>query len=101
MTESAASGGEIYAFRLFVAGSEPNSVAARQNLAQLCDTHLNGRHRIEIVDVFKNATTALKHHVLVTPTLMVIEPLPGLTLLGSLSDTKRVLSLLRLNGHGR
>jgi len=41
-----------------------------------------GRHRIEIVDVFKSATAALKHHVLVTPTLMVVEPRLGVTLLG-------------------
>jgi len=98
---SASAGGGIYAFRLFVAGTEPNSLAARQNLALLCEKHLKGRHRIEIVDVFKSATAALKHHVLVTPTLMVVEPRLGVTLLGSLSDTKQVLAALRLNGHER
>ena len=92
---------ETYAFRLFVAGNEPNSTAARQNLDRLCKTHLERRHRIEIVDVFKSATAALKHHVLVTPTLMLIEPRPGVTLLGSLSDTRQVLAALRVNGHKR
>jgi len=90
-----------YAFRLFVAGSEPNSMEARQNLARLCETHLKGRHRIEIVDVFKSASDALKHRVVVTPTLMVIEPRPGVTLLGNLSDTRQVLFTLRLNGYAR
>ena len=42
-----------FAFRLFVAGHEPNSMAARENLARLCETHLKGRYRVEIVDVFK------------------------------------------------
>lgn len=90
-----------YTFRLFVAGSEPNSMAARHNLTQLCETHLKGRHRIDIVDVFKSATAALKHRVLVTPTLIVIEPRLGVTLLGNLSDTRQVLATLRLNGDGR
>ena len=90
-----------YAFRLFVAGNEPNSTAARHNLARLCKTHLEGRHRIEVVDVFKSTTAALKHRVLVTPTLMLIAPRPGVTLLGSLSDTRQVLAALRVNGHER
>jgi circadian clock protein KaiB len=74
---------------------------ARQNLAQLCEKHLKGRHRIEIVDVFKSATVALTHRVLVTPTLIVIEPRMGVTLLGNLSDTRQVLAALRLNGDER
>jgi KaiB domain len=53
------------------------------------------------VDVFKRGAVALKHHVVVTPTLMVIEPQPGVTILGNLSDTSRVLTALRLNGHER
>ena len=90
-----------FAFRLFVAGHEPNSMAARENLTRLCETHLKGRYRVEIVDVFKRGAVALKHNVVVTPTLMVIEPQPGVTLLGNLSDTARVLTALRLNGHER
>ena len=91
----------IYSFRLFVAGNEPNSMAARHNLTQLCEKHLKGRHRIDIVDVFESATAALNHHVLVTPTLIVLKPKLGVTLLGNLSETRQVLATLRLNGNGR
>jgi circadian clock protein KaiB len=90
-----------FAFRLFVAGSEPNSMAARENLARLCETHLKGRHRVEIVDVFKRGAVALKHNIVVTPTLMVIKPQLGVRFLGNLSDTSRVLVSLGLNGHKR
>jgi circadian clock protein KaiB len=100
-TESAANGGETYAFRLFVAGTEPNSTTARHNLTRLCEQYLPGRHRIDIVDVFESAALALKHHVLVTPTLIVLKPRLGVTLLGNLSETRQVLATLRLNGHGR
>ena len=76
-------------------------MAARHNLTQLCEKHLKGRHRIDIVDVFKSAAAALKHHVIVTPTLIVLKPKPGVTLLGNLSDTSQVVATLRLNGNGR
>ena len=88
--------GATYVFRLFVAGHESNSTQARGNLARLCEEHLKGRHRIEIVDVMKDAATAHKNGVLVTPTLLLIEPRPRVTLLGSLNDSRQVLAALRL-----
>lgn len=88
--------GATYLFRLFVAGHEPNSAQARGNLALLCEEHLKGRHRIEVVDVMKDASTAHRDGVLVTPTLLLIEPRPRVTLLGSLNDSRQVLAALRL-----
>lgn len=91
-------GGKTYVFQLFVAGNESNSTQARDNLARLCKEHLTGRHEITIVDVLKDAATAYKHHVLVTPTLILIKPLPKVLLLGNLSGTRHVLAALRLIG---
>jgi len=93
--------GESYVFRLFVAGKEPNSMQARGNLARLCEERLKGRYRIETVDVLKDAATAHKNNVLVTPTLILIRPFPKATVFGNLSDTRQVLAALRLNGDGR
>jgi len=89
---------ETYVFRLFVAGSEPNSSQARRNLSQLCEEHLKSRYKIDTVDVLKDATAAYKHNVLVTPTLILVKPLPRVTVLGNLSDVRRVVAALRLNG---
>ena len=94
-------GGETYLFRLFVAGNESNSSQARGNLARLCEEHIKGRFKIDAVDVLKNTSAAYKNNVLVTPTLILIKPLPKVTVLGNLSDTRRVLAALRLNGDGR
>ena len=52
--------------------------------------------RIEIVDVMTDAATAHRNGVLVTPTLLLIEPRPRVTLLGSLNDEGQVLAALRL-----
>jgi circadian clock protein KaiB len=94
-------GGGTYVFRLFVAGKEPNSTQARANLAQLCEEHLKGRYLIETVDVMKDAATAHKNNVLVTPTLLLIKPFPKVTVFGNLGDTRQVLAALRLIGGGR
>jgi circadian clock protein KaiB len=89
-------GGETYIFRLFVAGNESNSTQARGNLTRLCAMHIKGPHKIDTVDVLKDATSAHKNNVLVTPTLILIKPLPKVTILGNLNDTPQVLSALRL-----
>lgn len=93
--------GEDYVFRLFVAGDEPNSSQARANLARICEEHIKGRYTIDAVDVLKDATAAHKNNVIVTPTLILIKPLPKITLLGNLNDTRQVFAALRLTGDGR
>lgn len=99
--QTAPAGGKTYVFQLFVAGNESNSTQARDNLARLCKEHLMGRHEITVVDVLKDATTAYTHRVLVTPTLLLIKPLPRVFLLGNLSNTRHVLAALRLIGGER
>jgi circadian clock protein KaiB len=93
--------GSTYVFRLFVAGNELNSSQARGNLARLCEEHLKGRCKIETVNVLRDAATAYKHHVLLTPTLILIKPPPKVTVVGNLSDNRQVLAALGLTGHGR
>ena len=95
---SAGAGGETYILRLFVAGNEPNSRQARENLARLCEGRLKGRYELEIFDVLEDFRAALKDGVLVTPALIVLAPLPRVTILGNLSDTQKVLDALRLTG---
>lgn len=90
--------GPTYLFQLYIAGNEPNSVLARGNLTELCEAHLKGRYVIETVNILKNAFVAHKNNVLVTPTLILIKPSPRVTLFGNLSDTRQVLSALRLIG---
>jgi circadian clock protein KaiB len=94
-------GGETYLFRLFVAGNESNSSQARGNLARLCEKHIKGHYKIDAVDVLKDAAAAHKNNVLVTPTLILVKPLPKVTVLGNLNDTGQVLAALRLNGDQR
>lgn len=85
-----------FKFILFVAGEEPNSMLARQNLQRLCQEHLPGRHTIEIIDVFHDLDAALKHNILITPTLIKVVPEPPATVFGNLGNTQKVMASLRL-----
>jgi circadian clock protein KaiB len=89
---------DTYVFQLFVAGDEPNSALALENLVRLCDRHIPERYEIRTVDVLKHADAAYRNGVIVTPTLILIKPLPKVTLFGTLRDPGQVLAALRLNG---
>lgn len=78
--------GAIYEFRLYVAGDLPNSRRAIHNLRTYCEEHLQGRHRIEVLDVFEAADRALADKILLTPQLIIESPGRTRYIVGDLSD---------------
>jgi circadian clock protein KaiB len=80
-----------WALRLYVAGQTPKSVTALANLKRLCETHLAGRYRIEIVDLLKNPKLAAGDQILAVPTLVRKLPVPIKKIIGDLSNEERVL----------
>ncbi|WP_058186305.1 circadian clock KaiB family protein [Terracidiphilus gabretensis] len=86
----------IFKFRLYVADDTLNSGQALVNLHALCNTHLSGKHHIELVDVFKEPDLALEDRVFMTPTLVKLAPGPVARIVGTLSQTKLVLQVLGL-----
>jgi circadian clock protein KaiB len=86
----------IFKFRLYVADSTQNATEATANLRALCRTHFAGRHKIEIVDVFREPTRAQAEGVRMTPTLIKLAPAPVKRIVGTLSQTQRVLETLGL-----
>ena len=87
-----------YILHLFVAGDERNSYLAKVNLRRICDTYLQGRYHLEVIDILRDVEAAIKNHVLVTPMLVMTAPRPEVTIIGNLGNTQRVLDALRLNG---
>ena len=86
-----------YLLRLFVVGDGPNSKLAISNLRSLCKEHLDGRFTIETIDVEKNLPAAIRNNILITPALILVAPLPRVTILGNLNDRQKVLRALRLS----
>jgi circadian clock protein KaiB len=87
----------MFKFRLYVATGTLNSTQAVANLEALCRAHLAGRHEIEVVDVFREPQRALAEGIRMTPTLLKLAPLPTRMVVGSLSQTQRVLETLGLD----
>ncbi|MFO7906813.1 MAG: circadian clock KaiB family protein [Pirellulaceae bacterium] len=81
---------------LFVADGEANSLRAKQNLARFCEEELDSNYELKVVDVLQDFQAAVDHHVMVTPTLIVTEPAPGVAILGDLRDTDRLRAALGL-----
>ncbi len=91
-----AKGAARYRLQLFVAGNEPNSQLARENLKRLITGVLKDNCQLEIVDVLKDFKTALALNVLVTPALVAEWSGTRVTVFGTLTDTHKVLTALRL-----
>lgn len=83
--------------RLYVAGDGPNSAAARANLRRILAPFDAAMYTLEIVDCLRQPMRALQEGVLVTPTLVRLKPAPERTIVGSLSDTARVVESLGLD----
>jgi circadian clock protein KaiB len=77
--------------RLYVAGQTPKSVAAFANLKRICETHLEGRYRLEVIDLLENPRLAAGDQILAVPTLVRKLPAPMKRLIGDLSNEARVL----------
>ena len=85
-----------YVFRLYLAGSAPNSVRALANLYAICRKHFPESHRIEVIDVLKEPLRALAAAIFVTPTVVKVSPAPEQQIIGNLSEEEEVLRALGL-----
>ena len=85
---------ERYRLTLFVNGASDLSARAIDAVTRMCDAHLSGRCRLEVVDVHDQPEAAVRSCVRVVPTLVRTSPLPVRRLAGELSQ-ERVLAMLR------
>ncbi|MFP4062780.1 MAG: circadian clock KaiB family protein [Halochromatium sp.] len=80
-----------WTLRLYIAGQTPKSIAAFANLQAMCETHLAGHYRIEVVDLLEQPQLAQGDQILAIPTVVRRLPLPIRKIIGDLSDTERAL----------
>lgn len=77
--------------RLYVAGQTPKSLLAFANLKKICEQHLAGKYRIEVVDLMVNPELARTDQIVALPTLVRQLPPPVKKIIGDLSNTEKVL----------
>jgi len=82
---------KVWQLRLYVAGQTPKSLAAFSNLQKICESHLEGRYRIEVIDLLERPQLSCGDQIVAIPTLVRKLPVPVRKIIGDLSDTERVL----------
>jgi circadian clock protein KaiB len=88
---------EKFFLQLYITGMSENSVRAIQNITQICTRYLENQFDLEIIDIYKNPSVAEEQMIVFSPSLIRQFPLPKKTLIGDLSDTKKVISGLGIS----
>jgi circadian clock protein KaiB len=83
--------GQVYVLRLYVSGASPKSLEAIMNVKNICDQNLAGRYELEVIDIYQQPDRAAHDQVVAAPMLVRHLPLPLRRLIGTLSNTTRVL----------
>jgi circadian clock protein KaiB len=81
----------IWNLKLYVAGQTQKSITVFANLKKICEEHLAGKYRIEVIDLLKHPQLAKGDQIIAIPTLVRKLPEPIKTIIGDLADTERVL----------
>ncbi len=81
----------LWDLRLYVAGQTPRALAAFANLKKICEEHLEGKYRIEVIDLLQSPQLAGGDQIIAVPTLVRKLPQPVRRIIGDLSNTEKVL----------
>ena len=82
---------DFFILRLYIAGQTPNSMTAIANLKKICEDKLQGKYRIEVVDLLVKPQLAKGDQIIAIPTLVRRLPPPVKKIIGNLSKTESVI----------
>lgn len=77
--------------RLYVAGQTPRSLRAVANVQKICADELQGRYRLEVIDLYQQPDLARGEQIVAVPALIRRLPEPLRMVIGDMSDSERVL----------
>jgi circadian clock protein KaiB len=81
-----------YLLRLYVTGASERASRAIFNLKNLCERHLSGRYKLEVVDIYQQPGLAKAEQIIAAPTLVKYLPLPLRRFIGDMSRTENILA---------
>ena len=82
---------EKWELRLYVAGNTAKSKLALSNLEKYCEAYLQGKYKIEVIDLLKHPQLAEGDQIFAIPTLVKKVPEPIRKIIGDLSNEAKVL----------
>jgi circadian clock protein KaiB len=80
-----------FVLRLYVTGLTQRSTRAVEAVRAICETHLQGRYELEVIDIYQQPALARREQIVAAPTLIKSLPLPLRRIIGDLSSTEKVL----------
>lgn len=86
-----------YRVRLYVAGSNLNSMQAISSLEAFCSDYLRDKVEIEVVDLYQQPQLAKEDGVVAVPCLVRIKPLPRTMYVGRLDDCRKLMLRLGID----
>ncbi len=82
---------ERYVLRLYVTGTTPASQRAIQRVREVCEKHLEGRYKLDVIDIYQLPSLAKDEQIIAAPTLIKVLPAPLRRFIGDLSKLERIL----------
>jgi len=83
-----------YYFKLFIAGMNPNSFSAIENVREVCDTILSDDYDLEVIDIYQQRQLLKDMDIIAVPTLVRIIPEPEVRIIGDMQDKKEMMNIL-------
>lgn len=88
---------ERYKIRLYVAGSNLNSIHAIAAIEKFCTDVLQDRIEVEVVDLYQQPHLAKQDAIVAVPCLVRIKPLPKAMYVGRMDDCDTLLIRLGID----
>jgi circadian clock protein KaiB len=80
-----------YVLRLYIAGSTPRSTRAVMNIKEICETSLNSRYDLKVIDIYQQPKLTKGQQIIAAPTLVKELPPPLRKFIGDMSNTDKIL----------
>ena len=77
--------------QLYVSGMSPRSMEAIENINKICSEFLEDSFQLEIIDLYKHPEVASEQQIIFSPSLIKRRPLPKKTIVGTFSDSQKVI----------
>ncbi|MFW5830814.1 MAG: circadian clock KaiB family protein [Prolixibacteraceae bacterium] len=85
-------------FKLFIAGMNPGSFQAIENVREICENYLGDDYELEVIDIYQQRQLLKDMDIIAVPTLVRTEPKPEVRIIGDMLNKKDILKVLELKG---
>ncbi|MBF0495390.1 MAG: circadian clock KaiB family protein [Deltaproteobacteria bacterium] len=82
---------EQHILTLYVAGTTPMSLRAIESIRLICQENLDGKHELNVIDIYQQPELAENDQIIAIPTLISKSPNAKRRIIGDLSNTNLVL----------